>query len=392
MLEDFDLDPAVVHLNHGSFGTVPRVVAEAQGVVRARAEANPMRFFRVDSPGLKEAARHHAAGFLGVGDDEVALVRNVTQSAAVVLSNLAARGRLGPGDVIVIGEQGYESVRRSVVHWCERSGASCAVVPHPVEATDAEVVAAWAATCAEVDGRGERVALVIVDHITSPTGSLLPAAQVCALARDLGALSFVDAAHVPGQVETRPSALGADYWTGTWHKWGFAPRGTSALWVAEPERDAIDPLTTSWNHGMPFPAPFDTYGTDDYSGWFALAAAISFWEEAGGWGISERSIALLDKGAAAVAAALPEVDAAPPRTPAPCLRLVGLPDGVAETPESADVLYETLSRRGLEVQVTPYRGRGWVRLSAAVYNEPDDYERLAEILPTLLRRDVPPGS
>ncbi len=50
---------------------------------------------------------------------------------------------------------------------------------------------------------------------------------------------------------------------------------------AEPERDAIEPLTTSWNHGMPFPVPFDTYGTDDYTGWFSLAAAIAFWERGG---------------------------------------------------------------------------------------------------------------
>ena len=73
-----------------------------------------MRFLRVDSAGLKEQARHTAAGFLGVGDDEVALVRNVTTSVSVVMASLATHQRLGPGDVIVLGEQGYESVRRTV--------------------------------------------------------------------------------------------------------------------------------------------------------------------------------------------------------------------------------------------------------------------------------------
>src|SRR4029078_13037029 len=81
--------------------------------LRARAEANPMRFFRVESPGLKAAARATAAEFLGVGDDEVALVRNVTQAAATVLASLHEQGRLGPGDVIVLNEQGYESGRRA---------------------------------------------------------------------------------------------------------------------------------------------------------------------------------------------------------------------------------------------------------------------------------------
>ena len=384
MLDAFDLDPALVHLNHGSFGSVPRAVSEAQAAIRARAEANPMRFFRVDSPGLKEQARHVAAGSLGVGADEVALVRNVTQAAAVVLAGLAAHGRLGRGDVMVVGEQGYESVRRAVAHWSERTGASYVVVPHAVDADGAALVEAFRRAFAAVAERGERVALVIVDHITSPTGSVLPAADICAAAREVGALSFVDAAHVPGQLAATPDRLGADFWSGTWHKWGFAPRGTSALWVAEGERATTEPLTTSWNHGLPFPWPFDTSGTDDFSGWFTLGAALDFWRDAGGPAIAERSVELLDKGAAVIASVLPEVAAEPPRTPAPCLRMVALPDGVAATVDDADLLYERLSGLGVEAQVTPYGGRGWIRLSGAVYNVPSDYERLAEVLPTLL--------
>jgi isopenicillin-N epimerase len=384
VLDDFDLDPAVVHLNHGSFGSVPRAVSAAQAAIRLQAEANPMRFFRVDSPGLKERARHVAAEFLGVGADEVAMVRNVTQATAVVLSGLAVRRRLGPGDVVVVGEQGYESVRRTVAHWCERTGAAYVVVPHPVHAADADLVDGFRRALTAVDGRGERTVLVIVDQITSPTGTVLPVEQVCALARSLGALAFVDAAHVPGQLPAHPERTGADFWTGTWHKWGFAPRGTSALWVTESERDTTEPLVTSWNHGQSFPWPFDTYGTDDYSGWFALGAAVDLWREAGGPAIAERSVELLDKGAAVVASVLPEVEAESPRTPAPCLRLVCLPDGVATTLEDADALYERLSALGVETQVTPYGGRGWIRLSGAVYNVPSDYERLADVLPAAL--------
>src|SRR3954453_15092159 len=114
MLDAFDLDPSVTHLNHGSVGAVPRVVSEAQRRIRDRAEANPMRFFRVEAAGLKEAARDTAADFLGVAADELGLVRNVTQSASTVLSSLAQRGRLAAGDVVLLGHVGYESVRRSV--------------------------------------------------------------------------------------------------------------------------------------------------------------------------------------------------------------------------------------------------------------------------------------
>lgn len=382
----FDLDPRRVHLNHGSFGAVPRAVTQAQAAIRARAEANPMRFFRVESPGLKEQARHVAAGFLGVGPDEVALVRNVTQSASVVLSGLAAQRRLGPGDVVVVGEQGYESVRRTVVHWCERTGATHAVVPHPVDAEDDALVDAFDRTFADLTDAGLRIALVIVDRISSPTGALLPVERLCALAHEIGALTFVDAAHGPGHVKVEPHHVGADFWTGTWHKWGFAPRGTSALWVAEAERESTLPLVTSWNHGQPFPLPFDTHGTDDYSGWFSLAAAVEFWEHAGGLGLARRAVDLLDTAVKVLTSALPDpgVTVAGPVNPSPCLRLVPLPTGVATTLEDADELYLALSARDVEAQVTPYGGQGWIRLSGAAYNEPEDYERLADVLPDVL--------
>jgi len=370
----FSLDPSITHLNNGSFGAVPRPVAEHQRRVRDQAEANPMRFHRVDLAHLKVRAREVAADFLGTRPDEVAMVRNVTESASTVLASLAREGALGPGDVVVLHAQGYESVRRTVSSWCDRTGASYEVVPD---------VAAYREVLARLDGRAR---LVVVDRITSPTGTVLPVTEVAAAAHEAGALAFVDAAHAPGQVAVRPAEEGADFWTGTWHKWGFAPRGTTALWVAEPWRERVLPLTTSWNHGQPFPLPFDTHGTDDYSAWLSLEAAVAFWHDAGGLEIGERGRGLLDDGAKLVAAALPEVEAALPATPAPMLRLVPLPDGVADTVQSADALYEALSARRVEVQVVAYDGRGWLRLSGAVYNEPADYERLAEVLPEVLVR------
>lgn len=384
MRDAFSLDPSIVHLNHGSFGAVPRVVTEAQQRVRDRAESNPMRFHRVEAPHLKEQARAVAGEFLGVGSDDVALVRNVTQAIAVVLASLAHGGRLGPGDTVVVSQQGYAAVNRSVVRWCEQTGASYQVVHHPVDSSADAVVAGFERAFDEVRAAGGRVRLVVADQVTAPTGSVLPVARICASARAVGALSFVDAAHVPGQLPAEPARTGADYWSGTWHKWGFAPRGTTALWVAEAERAQVMPVTTSWNHEMPFPWPFDTYGTDDCTGWYCLADAVGFWRDAGGAEIAAGSSAVLDEAVEMLSSVLHD-DAAPvPLDPAPCLRVLPLPVGVATTPEDAAALYERLSEHRVETQVTPYDGHGFIRLSGALYNELSDYERLAEVLPAAL--------
>ena len=385
----FDLDPNLTHLNHGSFGAVPRVVAQAQQRFRLRADANPMRFHRVEQPELKAQAREVAGSLLGVGADEVALVRNPTAAVATVLSSLTWQGRLREGDVLLVNSQSYGAVATAVQHWCARSGASYDVVDLPVDATDAEVVAAHREAVARVVARGATLRMVVVDQITSPTGAVLPTVEVAAAAREVGALVLVDGAHAPGHVPGTPGDTGADFWTGTWHKWGFAPRGTSALWVSEAEREGVVPLTTSWNHGQPFPLPFDASGTQDFTAWFALEEAARFWTEAGGWAIAERSAGLLDEAAVLVDKAvtgtgLPRGEVGLPTSPSPCLRMVALPDGVAADEPGADELYRALSARGVEAQVLAHAGRGWIRLSGTVYNELADYERLADLLPDLL--------
>lgn len=383
-LEAFGLDPSVVHLNHGSFGAVPTVVSQAQRRVRDRIEANPLRFHRVELPRLKAEARQVAGEFLGVGADDVALVRNVTHGTATVLATLAGRGRLGPGDAVILAQHAYESVSAMVARLCRRLGVVCEIAAFPVDAGPETVVQAHLDALERINARGERAALAVVDHVASPTAAVVPVRRLTAAMREAGALSLVDAAHVPGQLPARPEATGADFWTGSWHKWGFAPRGTTALWAAPDQRQHLEPLATGAPVGTPFPLGFDRTGTDDATGWCCLPDAIGFWNDCGGPAIAERGRALVDQGAETVTAALPEVDAPTPPETAPCMRLVPLPDGVASTLHDADMVYERLSRSGFEVQVVAYDGRGYLRLSAALYNEPDDYERLAKILPDLL--------
>ncbi|HTR49151.1 MAG TPA: hypothetical protein VMJ10_00510, partial [Kofleriaceae bacterium] len=54
---DWALDPAVVHLNHGGYGGIPRAVLDAATALRARLEAAPMKFFVLDWQGELDRAR-----------------------------------------------------------------------------------------------------------------------------------------------------------------------------------------------------------------------------------------------------------------------------------------------------------------------------------------------
>jgi isopenicillin-N epimerase len=69
------------------------------------------------------------------------------------------------------------------------------------------------------------------------------------------------------------------------------------------------------------------------------------------------------------------------------MRLVPLPDGVLTSPAQADPFYEALSQRRAETAPVHFDGAGYLRIAAAPYNTPDDYDRLAGTVLEVLGRD-----
>jgi isopenicillin-N epimerase len=366
-LERFGLDPAVTHLNHGAFGCAPVEVRAAVTDWQRRAERNPHRFNRIELPDLIAEARGLAASFLDIEPASTALVRNVSEGVSAVLGSLD----LHPGDEIVLATQGYGAVRIAAGHWANRRGVVVVNAAFPVGAADEEIVDAYLAACTP------RTRLVVVDAITSPTAAVLP---VAAIAEASPTPVLVDAAHVPGTLPTDIPALGAAYWIGNLHKWAYTPRGSAVLWVAEDLRAATFPSVLSWQLPAGYPGSFDYPATWDYSGWLAIGAGLEFWREIGGWDRVCTLTGLVETGRAILVEAL-DTDPVVVPAPAPTMRLVRLPDGLATTAAGADALYEELStRHHIEVAPVCVDGVGYLRIAAAPYTLPDDYRALAEVI------------
>jgi isopenicillin-N epimerase len=370
LLEAFGLDPDVLHLNHGAFGVAPGVVRRAAAAWRERAERNPHRFNRVEAGGLVAAARERAAGFLGVDPSRAAWVRNVSEGLSAVLGSLELR----PGDELVTSTHGYGAVRKALGHHAARAGARVVEAAFPVGAGDDVIVSAYAAACSP------RTRLAVVDRITSPTATVVPVAAVAAAAG--GAPVLVDAAHAPGQLQDDIAALGADHWVGNLHKWAYTPRGSAILW-SRPGAE-VTPGVLSWGLGDGYAASFDYPGTWDYAGWLAAPDGLAYWEALGGWDAVARLARLVADGQETVADALGTALDRLPVTPAPAMRLVPLPDGVLTSPGQADAFYEALSRQRVEVAPVCFGGAGYLRIAAAPYNTPGDYDRLAGAVRELL--------
>ena len=148
----------------------------------------------------------------------------------------------------------------------------------------------------------------------------------------------------------------------------------------------MTPTVLSWQLEDGYAASFDYPGTWDYAGWLAAAVGLAYWEALGGWDAVTRLADLVADGQKRVAEALGVALERLPATPAPAMRLVPLPDGVLTSPEQVDPFYDALSQQRVEVAPVHFGGVGYLRIAAAPYNTPDDYDRLAGTVLELLGR------
>ncbi len=391
----WDLDPEVCFLNHGSFGACPRSVLAYQQALRVRMEREPVRFFAQDLEGLTDEAREAVAPFLGADPANLVFVSNATAGVNAVLRSLAFTA----GEELLTTSHGYNACTNAMRFVADRAGARVVVatIPFPIASEDEAVEAVLGAIT-------DRTRLLLLDHITSPTGLILPIERIVPAARERGVTVLVDGAHAPGMVplDLRAlTALGVDYYTGNFHKWVCAPKGAAFLHVAPDAQDGLVP--TSVSHGANAPPSarprlqvmFDWTGTDDPTPWLTVPEAIRVVGELvpGGWDeVRARNRALAIEGRRVLCEAL-ALEAPAPESMLGSLATFPLPDGRGDPPTSAlyvDPLHDViLDRFAIQVPVIPWPSfpARVVRISAHLHNRPDQYAQLAEALTTLLAEE-----
>ncbi|RUR03274.1 aminotransferase class V-fold PLP-dependent enzyme [Labedella endophytica] len=379
--DSWSLSREAIHLNHGSYGAVPTATIEHHLSLIALQNDGPGAWFAT-APLRVGEARESIAAFLRTSPELTAIVPNASAGVTVVLQSLD----LAPGAEIVVTDHIYGAVKMAAERAVRRVDGTVRMVPIDLDATDDEVVEAIDAAVSD------RTALVIVDQIASATARVFPVAALTRRLRAIGVPVLVDAAHAPGLYESPAADIDADYWIGNLHKWACAPSGTAALVVSpRVDADALNPLIDSWGAPDPFPRRFDTQGTVDLTAILAAPHALRTIEDEFGWDRMRTYVSALSAHAESlIATALEDATGVRARVDmpvhAPALRLVELPTGVVVTPEDAHVLHRVLRSLGFQTATTSWRGRGFLRLSAHLYNTADDYARFVETgVPALAR-------
>jgi isopenicillin-N epimerase len=370
-LEDFALAPELTHLNHGSYGAVPNSVLAEQECIRREVERNPTGFFSEVYPrGVRQAAAVAAEYFGGRVDDWV-FCENATSAINSVLASLPLRA----GDELLTTSHAYGAVLRAMRLWAERNGATLRIaeVPAVVESQSQVAEAIAGALTA-------RTRLLVVDHITSPTATVFPVAEIVRRAHDAGIPVLVDGAHAPGQLALNVPEIAADWYTGNAHKWFFAPRGCGVLWTARKWQAITRPAVLSHGTDQGYTAAFDWIGTRDASPWLSLPKAAEAFDRFGGAALMARNRALAAAAANHIAERTKGVLTAP-TSMRPAMATVRLSQ--AADLEGAIKVRRKLAEGGFVIATNAFGGQLCIRISAQIYNDRIDYDRFADALLSL---------
>jgi len=383
LAKHWPLDSKVVFLNHGSFGSCPRAVLDFQKGLMERLEREPIQFLARDLEGLLDEARTVLARFVGGNPDNLVFVANATSGVNTVLRSLM----LAPGDELLVTDHEYNACRNALEFVAGRAKAKVVVakVPFPLKSADEIVESICRAATS-------RTRLALIDHVTSPTGLVLPIAQIVQELAGRGIDTLVDGAHGPGMVPLDMTGINAAYYAGNCHKWLCAPKTAGFLYVRPDRQELIHPLTISHGFNSPrqdrsrYLIEFGWTGTFDPSAFLAVPETLRYMSSLlpGGWPAvmaQNRSLALAGRKVLCQTLQIPE----------PCpeefigsMAAVPLPDNPPQaTPGFPEPLQEELfARHHIEVPVMtwPAWPKRLLRISAQLYNTLGQYEQLASVL------------
>src|SRR5437870_7794020 len=279
-----------VYLNNGTVGSSPapvlRAIFDGYNETEKMAQRDPE-----DYPMWGYAAwnefRDPLAAFVGCKRDEIAMLRNATEANSYIANGVDMKA----GDEVLMTDQEHPGGEQPWQLRAKRYGivVKKVTLPKPVR-NSAQVLSLFS------DAITPRTRVMFFSHITTVTGVVLPARELCALARSNGILSAVDGAHVTGMMRLNVHDLGCDMYSSSPHKWLQAPKGSGFLYVRDEVIDRVwsTIATEGWDEPELRAERFQRIGSSNVPSLCGLRAAIQMANQIGMNRIERRHRELCD--------------------------------------------------------------------------------------------------
>jgi isopenicillin-N epimerase len=359
-------------LNAANLCPSPTAVLQSLHDDTERLDREPVPTFRTEMHGVKERARELLATHLRVSPEEILITRNTSEANNWVSAGLD----LEPGDEVVILDDNHPSNNLAWKARARRFGYAVKEVaqvnPHP--GADWYVEAFRGALTS-------RTRVLAFTHLTNTSGDLLPAAELCRMAREHGVLTLMDGAQTFGLLDVDLSAIQPDFYTGSAHKWPCGPMETGVLFVSRRVQDRLWPsLYSAYTGATPLARTHEGMGQRDEPAIRAFGREIEFLDSIGQDAIEARSRGLaneLMEGLGKLGGVRFWTSPEPERRAAVVsFDPAGLDPGRTVAALEAD---------GIVASPSPGAGRPGIRLSPHFYNSSDDVGRAVDAIRRYMR-------
>ena len=270
------LDPSFIYLNFGSFGACPKPIFENYQKWQLELEKAPVQFMTVNGPRYLKTSREALAQYIHCDADDVVYVTNPSYGINIIAKSF----RLNAGDEILSTNLEYGALDRTWNYYCKKAGAKYVKqqVTLPIVSSKQFIEDFFKSVT-------DKTKAIFISHITSATALIFPVKEICEIAKAKGLFVILDGAHVAGHIPLDITELQPDVYTGACHKWMWAPKGCSFLYVKKEWQHLFDPLLISWGYNsmVPSNSQFLDYhqlqGTRDYSAFLTMPEVIRFLHE-----------------------------------------------------------------------------------------------------------------
>lgn len=286
------LDPNVLLLNHGSFGTTPTSVIEKQNEIARRHEWYPDFFETFEVEELYREQIQALSDYINVDARNMALVSNATTGVNIVIRSIPWNFS---EDKVLFHSTSYEACKNTIKFMGEYFNLQYDVVELNYPLEDNEVLSKF-----EEKLSNNKYRLCMFDMISSMPGVKLPYEDLIKMCQKYDTMSLLDGAHAAGQVSLQfLDELQPDFMTTNLHKWLSVPKACALLYINKKHHGMIQTLPISWNYSsdscQPIAQPkteedrkqndnllhnkFWFIGTCSYSQYLCISEAIRFRKE-----------------------------------------------------------------------------------------------------------------
>ncbi|XP_072408054.1 uncharacterized protein [Chiloscyllium punctatum] len=385
----FLLEEATTFINHGAFGSTLKDALNVAQKWQVYIEQQPLRFYdRELFPHLVFVTKRLAEFvdyFCCISDcspTDLVLIPNVTMAMNCVIKSQV----LKQGDTVFMLNVTYGAVKKLLKQVCDERGVAL-----QEESLEFPLFGPNQIITKLKESLQPGTKLAVFDHIPSNASFINPLPEI------------IDICH--------QSSLGADYYTSNCHKWLCSPKGCAFLYVKPELQNCLQPLVISHGFGFGFSSEYIWTGLKDYSAFLALHTVLDFWESLGLQRVRGYIKDLLSQAVKLNGGPLAitlfwtydhmltctkmdllvnrwKTGLLAPKEMFGSMACVQLPeyllkDGYANY-EQAEIIQNALySQNNIEVPVKALGGKLYVRISVHIYNELEQYQKLADAVEEL---------